>query len=607
MIKGIWNDFNNKRLKSSILYIVNFVVIATLCANLFFLYKESLSEVPNWSSMIGFLLSSLVSILILCVLIISHRVSSNFTFIKRGKRRVSKLRKRIIIAFSIGAALPTIIVAVFSTYFFNFGIEAWFDKKITKVLDQSVSVGEAYIAEHILQLKDTAISVSEDLNAMYYDLIRNPDLFTRVINAQAELRSFDEALVFQKTSNTILAQTALSFSLAFTTIPAHLMERADNGEVVQIESAPSKIRILIKLKDFNDTYLLIGRLVDTKIIDHIDKTKGAAQEYNHLKSQIVKMQIKFSTVFILLSLILLTVAIIWGRSFAEKIVKPIRELVIAAERVKNGDFSVQVPLENLKKDEIKILSSAFNRMVNQIDHQQKELVIAQRALAWSDVARRVAHEIKNPLTPIQLSAERLLKKFKGEVSDSESFTKYANNILKHSDDIRKIVSEFVEFARLPSPSFSKCEIVSLLHDLVEARRLVSDTIAYNFTSNVNEHNIVCDIGQINRVMVNLILNSEEALADLSKKDKNITVRLYAENEKVTISVEDNGPGFNEGILETAKESYVTTKPDGSGLGLAIVEKIVFDHFGSLIISNNSFGGAKVELTIGTAALKDKLK
>jgi two-component system nitrogen regulation sensor histidine kinase NtrY len=189
------------------------------------------------------------------------------------------------------------------------------------VLDQSVSVGEAYIAEHTLQLKETAISISDDLSDMYYSLIHNPDVFTKVINAQVELRSLDEAIVFQKDTNTILAQSSFSFSLSFVNIPNHLLEKADNGEVVQVSSDPSKIRVLIKIKDYNDTYLLIGRLVDTKIIDHIDKTNGAAREYKLLKDQMFAMQVKFSMIFILMSLLLLSAAIIWGRKFAEKIRK----------------------------------------------------------------------------------------------------------------------------------------------------------------------------------------------------------------------------------------------------------------------------------------------
>ena len=605
MLKKIRNSFVNYQFKIILLYAVIVVCIITIISSIGFI-GISFQKDSDPLATLSFLLAILISTLILSVLIISNRVSSNFTFIKGGERRVSKLRKRIIIAFSIGSALPTIIVAVFSTYFFNFGIEAWFDKKISKVLDQSVSVGESYIDEHILQLRETAISVSDDLTSMYYDLIHSPDLFLKVINAQAELRSFDEAIVFQRNSNTILAQTSLSFSLAFMTIPAHLIDRANKGEVVQVDSDPSKIRILIKIKDYNDTYLLIGRLVDTKIIDHIDKTKGAVAEYEKLKNQIVAMQIKFSMVFILLSVVLLVASIIWGRRFAERIVRPIKELVIAAEKVKNGDFSVQVPIEGLKKDEVKVLSSAFNRMVNQIDHQQKDLLIAQRALAWSDVARRVAHEIKNPLTPIQLSAERLLKKFKDEVNDKESFTKYTNNILKHSDDIRQIVSEFVEFARLPSPSFAKCEIVSLINDLVESRKLINDTINYTFRSNVKAHEFICDISQINRVMVNLMLNSEEALEKTTTK-KQIKVMLIVGAEFVKICIEDNGPGFSKKMLKSAKEAYVTTKSNGTGLGLAIIDRIALDHFGSVSLSNNENNGAMVELTMNAISLKNKLK
>lgn len=605
MLKKIWNSFANYRFKNKLLYLVVVVCVITIIYSIFFI-GVSFQKDSDPLSTLSLLLAILVSTLIISVLIISNGMFSDFTFIKSGERRVSKLRKRIIIAFSIGSALPTIIVAIFSTYFFNFGIEAWFDKKISKVLDQSVSVGESYIDEHILQLRETAISVSDDLTSMYYDLIHSPELFLKVINAQAELRSFDEAIVFQRNSNTILAQTSLSFSLAFMTIPAHLIDRANKGEVVQVESDPSKIRILIKIKDYNDTYLLIGRLVDTKIIDHIDKTKGVVAEYEKLKDHIVAMQIEFSMVFILLSVVLLVASIIWGRRFAERIVSPIRELVIAAEKVKNGDFSVQVPIEGLKKDEVKVLSSAFNRMVNQIDHQQKDLLIAQRALAWSDVARRVAHEIKNPLTPIQLSAERLLKKFKDEVGDKESFVKYANNILKHSDDIKKIVSEFVEFAKLPSPSFAKCEIVSLINDLVESRKLINDKINYTFVSNVKTHEVICDISQINRVMVNLMLNSEEAF-DSSASKKEVKVILFVDNEFVKICVEDNGPGFSEKMLKSAKEAYVTTKSNGTGLGLAIVDRIALDHFGKLSLSNNKNHGARVELTMNAISLKNKLK
>ena len=606
MFKNKLKELTKPRLVGRLIYIFAASAVSIAGFVAFFIYGDFFLKVTDPIHTLGFLLITLVVILVLSVLVVSNRVSSIFGFKKGGKKRVSKLRKRIIVAFTIGAALPTIIVAVFSTYFFNFGIEAWFDKKISKVLDQSIIVGQSYIAEHIMQLKETAISVSDDLSATYYDLIHNPELFSQVINAHAEMRSIDEAIVFQKDTNTILARTALSFSLSFSTIPAHKIARADKGEIVQLDSDPTKIRILIKLRDYNDTYLLVGRLVDAKIIDHIDKANGAAEEYFRLKRQISAMQIKFSMVFILLSLSLVIGATIWGRRFAERIVKPIRELVIATEKVKNGNLEVQVPLDGLKKDEVRVLSAAFNRMVSQLGRQQHDLVVAQRALAWSDVARRVAHEIKNPLTPIQLSAERLLKKFGNEVSDPESFQKYIRNILRNSDDIKSIVSEFVDFARLPAPTFTQCEIISMIFDLVESRKMINDDINYNFVSNVKEFEFVCDIAQMNRVMVNLLLNTEEAFEKITG-DKNIYVEVVAASEIVKIIIEDNGQGFSEKLLNSAKEAYVTTKSGGSGLGLAIVDRIVLEHSGSVQISNTEKGGARITLTFNTIELKSKLK
>lgn len=605
-LKNLWQIIIKHSYSKNMPYIIISFAAIFFLTSTFFVYLEFKSNEIDPVNIIGLMLIILIASLLFAILLINNRANSFFDFIKKSKKRVSKLRKRIVIAFSLGAAVPTIIVAVFSTYFFNFGVQSWFDDKISRVLEQSITVGESYIDEHILQLKDTAISISNDYDDLYYKLIDNPNLFQEILAGQAEFRALDEAIVFKRDANTILAQTALSFSLSFLTIPSYVFEKVNKGEVVRISSDPTKIRILIKLRNYNDTYLLIGRLVDEKIIDHINKTNGAAQEYFRLKTQIFDLQVKFSMIFILLAMILLLAAIIWGRHFAERIVKPIRELVIAAEKVKNGDLTAQVPEEGLQKDEIKILSSAFNRMVKQIDRQQRDLLIAQRALAWSDVARRVAHEIKNPLTPIQLSAERLLKKFKGQVQDQDSFEKYINNITKNSNEIKMIVSEFVNFARLPSPDFSKYEIVSMINYLVDARRLINDNILYTIVSNVRSFELICDSTQLNRVMVNLLQNAEDALEGIIYQ-KQITVQIMVDGDFASISVLDNGPGFSVQVLENATKAYFTTKTKGTGLGLAIVDRIVQDHFGIFSIFNREEGGAVVRLTFNTHELRIKVK
>lgn len=593
--------FYLKNKKSYFIFIALSCILAYMVHQLYFL---SLSN--NWVILTSYVIVASIISLLIGLMLLSKFLSNKFYIFHQSKSRVSKLKKRIIMAFSIGSAVPTILVAIFSVYFLNFGVEAWFDKKISNILNQSVNVGESYIQEHKIQLKETAISVANDLESVYYDLVNNSEIFHQVINAQAHLRSFDEGIVFQKKSNIILAQTFFSFSLAFKSISPELIERANNGDVVEINSDDSKIRFLIKLQNTDDTFLLIGRLIDPQIIDHIDKTNGATAEYHLLKEHILATQIRFSLVFIFVGFVLLSSAILWGRKFSEKIVRPITELVRASEKVKNGDLSAQVPLETLKQDEIKILSSSFNRMVKQLDLQQKELIVAQRSLAWSDVARRVAHEIKNPLTPIQLSAERLSTKFINQIEDKESFNKYVNNILRHSKDIKDIVSEFVEFARLPQPTFTKCDIYSLIKDLIESRQLVNNSIHYLFESNTHQCYLVCDVSQINRVLVNLMLNAEEAL-ESKVKGREISVKIDCNKTQLIITVSDNGHGFSSSMLEQAKDAYVTTKSTGTGLGLSIVNRIVSDHFGEMHLTNNENAGGKITLIFDSTLLENQLK
>ena len=557
--------------------------IIVACATFYVISLES----KSFSTIIGFLLVDLAIFLILGILL-----TQKF-FAKNNNNDTSKLQNRIVIAFSLVAAIPTIIVSVFSVYFFNLSVQAWFDKKISTVLDQSVIVAESYIAEHKLQLKETALAVAEDLGDMYYDLIHNPALFTKTLNTEAEMRSLDEAIVLNKSTNTIVANSYLSFSLSFATIPAHLIKTADLGEPVEVKSDPTKIRMLIKLKEYNDVYLLVGRLVDNKIIDHIDATNGAAAEYNSLKNEIDNIQIKFSIMFIFIALLLLFVAISFGVIFTAKIVNPIKKLVTATDKVKDGDLTVQVPENEVDKDEIGTLYAAFNRMIKQISRQQRDLVIAQRAMVWSDVAKKVAHEIKNPLTPILLASERLFKKFSPEIKERTEFENYLKMIIRHTNDIKSIVSEFVLFARLPAPKFTKSEIVYLVKHIVEARKLLNDHILYKFESNVDQFDFMCDATQINQVMINLLKNAEESIE--GREAGKIEVTIDAKDDFISIIVIDNGKGFPPELIGKATESYVTTSSKGMGVGLAIVKRIVEEHCGVLDVANREEKGAIIDI------------
>ncbi len=561
---------------------------------------ESSNSDPTY--MITLILLDLIVFLLLFMLATRKFLHSIFKDYKNAR-----IRARIIMMFSIIAVIPTIIVSVFSVFVFNFGLQSWFDSKVSTAINQSVRVADLYISENKNQLRDAAFLIAQDLNAQYFDVIDNQEYLNYVLNALVKLRSLSEALVFQKNTNVTMAQTAMSFSLSFWSIPQRYYDHANVGEIVDISPNNGKIRMLIKLTRYHDTYLLVGKLVDEEIINYIDKTTGAASQYEATQKKMKSIQIKFALMFVFITSLLLTATVTIGSIFANMIARPIRRLVRATELVQAGDFTVQIPVNDSNGDELVILTTAFNRMVKKIDIQQKDLALAQRAMAWADVARRVAHEIKNPLTPILLSADRIVKKYSDDISDKEGFKKYISTIKRHTNDIEKIVTEFADFAKMPSPSFELYEIVSILRDLEESRQIVNDKINYHFSSNISELQFMCDTTQINQVMINLFKNAEEALEN-SLAEKHIYLSIELTEHDLEISVIDSGSGFAQNLIDKATEAYMTTRSKGSGLGLAIVKKIVQDHGGEILISNlPNKGGGVVKLIFSRKHISSKIK
>jgi len=223
------------------------------------------------------------------------------------------------------------------------------------------------------------------------------------------------------------------------------------------------------------------------------------------------------------------------------------------------------------------------------------LAEAQRYSAWSDVARRIAHEVKNPLTPIHLSAERLRSKYKNQVKEPDTFEKYINTIIKHVYDIGKIIDEFSRFARMPNAVLTEENLSKIIADIVFSRKTASSGV--NYTTDIEENiKIFCDQTQINQMLINLLKNSEESIEQRNRKIKKngkIFLSLSQQDKDAVITIKDNGIGFDEDTLSKITEPYFTTRDKGTGLGLAIVKKIVDDHNGKLIMRNESKEGAVV--------------
>jgi two-component system nitrogen regulation sensor histidine kinase NtrY len=237
-----------------------------------------------------------------------------------------------------------------------------------------------------------------------------------------------------------------------------------------------------------------------------------------------------------------------------------------------------------------------------------DLLSAQRKAAWADVARRIAHEIKNPLTPIQLSAERLRRKYQGEItSDPETFKTCTDTIVRQVEDIGRMVDEFSAFARMPQPIMRPENLSDICREAVFLERNRNPEIKLELTMPDNAVSVRCDSRQISGALTNIIKNAAESIeghiaeGGLERAAGWIGVTLQQgdrefDNDMVRIVVEDNGKGL-PADRERLTEPYVTTREKGTGLGLAIVRKIMEDHRGRLILESREPEGAKVTLAI----------
>ncbi|MGB0497784.1 MAG: ATP-binding protein [Rubricella sp.] len=225
-----------------------------------------------------------------------------------------------------------------------------------------------------------------------------------------------------------------------------------------------------------------------------------------------------------------------------------------------------------------------------------DLVSAQRMAAWGDVARRIAHEIKNPLTPIQLSAERMRRKYGPQIAEGrEGFDQIADVIVRQTNDLRRIVDEFSRFARLPEPRLTEVDLRTLIEDALVLRdeeggdvRFVADLPAEPVRARL-------DPGLIGQALSNLVKNAGEAVAEGGGGTGVVTIRIERGEGEIVVLVEDDGPGLPEGAADRLFEPYVTTRDKGTGLGLPIVRKIVEDHGGRLILENREGGGARARI------------
>lgn len=620
------------------------------------------------------------------------------------KQAGSGLHIRLVSMFAVAAAVPAFIVAVVATLALNQGLDHWFSERSRAMVESSRSVAQSYLEEHANVLGSEILALSSDLEKIRDVFINDQASFTDILTSLAQSRSLPFAYMVNG-QQTIVLRARLPSQTTPPNLPNNLIEGVGETQPVFIHpgSHSNTVGAIIKLKGYDEYYLFVARAVDPQVLEYTRLAEQNVAEYREYESNRLVFQITFAFMYVGLAFVVLLGAVWLGIALANRLVTPIRNLMVASTKVSEGELDIRVPVKGVSGDMFD-LSSRFNRMTSQLraqhgallsandtidqrrqfteavlegvsagivgldpdgrvtivnasaasmfeaksekmigkligevvpdladfvsvamnslreQHQEQieiksklgeertyqaritregtnenskgyvitlddisNLIAAQRTSVWADVAQRIAHEIKNPLTPIQLSAERLRRRYRKKlVGDFEVFDKCTETIMRQVGDIGRMVDEFSTFARMPSANVAPANLNEIIKQAVFSEGVRHPEI--KIETSLPETPIICEFDErlISQVLTNLIKNASESLEstdDFRSRGPRICVTAEALHNDIEVKVEDNGSGWPDDNRSRLLEPYMTTRGKGTGLGLAIVSKIIEQHGG----------------------------
>ena len=521
--------------------------------------------------------------------------------VKRKRKKLgSEVNLKYILYFSSTTLLPSIIIAIFSLILFNVGLQRYFDDKMKSIVNSSSELAKNYVEQTRNSIEADILLMFLDINnksALYYE---NPKRFLNLLTSQRLIRRLDEVHLIDSSANIIMSNI-INPNISFVPPTEEAFDISLNGKPVRIlDQSTNRTSALIKLSNFIDTYLYIVRFMDPKVINYLTQTGEAVSFYFSVQESKTGIKLTFGVIYLLVVTLFLFLAIIISINLASRLTTPIINLIRASEKISAGDLNAKVAIIDTD-DEIKNLNENFNLMIEKLKKQQDKLIMSERHMAWESIARKLAHEIKNPLTPIQLSIDRIKEKYLTKINEKDnSLSDYLSTIAKQIKDIEFLVNEFSDFARMPKPRFKKINLNNLVSRSISLHKLSETNIKFNLSEANSIFEINGDEEQLNRVFINLIKNSIESINE--KKIKNvhfkgkIAIDIKDDSDYIYVTITDNGVGFERVDKVKMLTPYYTTKKQGTGLGLAIVTKIVNDHNGTILF-NSIENGAKVEVIL----------
>lgn len=692
----------------------------------YFVITHQVPLAANPDNVALLIMTDLCLLALLCVVVV-WRIVIMLRARKQG-RAGARLHFKLVLTFSLLAVTPAVIVTGLSAAFLFAGVQTWFSSSVRGAVQESREVAASAIDAHQRTIIADALTMASALNREVGYIGSSEERLEQVLDSEVRQRELTDALVFDGTGK-VLGRSSLGFSLSFATVRDVDLDRARGGDIVMMQDGgDDRVRALLRLDRYVDAYLMVSRMTDPAILEHLQKAEDASNQYAAFDAKRIEIQYGIMVMFGVIVLVLLLSAVLLGLNVANQLVRPVSALIQASDRVRGGDLTVRVAQTD-RDNELGTLIRSFNRMTNQLQTQRRELietnrqlderrrfteavlagvsagildtdpegviqlanlracglialdpddimgrsvlellpeieslfeearrrvgrnveqqvvikrdgkasrtlhvrlapelvaeelisgyvitfdeitelVSAQRMAAWADVARRIAHEIKNPLTPIQLSAERLKRKYLSQITqDADIFRDCTDTIFRQVDDIRRMVDEFSAFARMPAAVIKPHNLSALIREAVVLQREARQDIAFSTCLPEQDVSLPCDYRQVRQALTNLVQNAVDSITERSESQAEpgqIEVALELTPESVVVSVTDNGKGLPGQDRDRLTEPYVTTRVKGTGLGLAIVKKILEDHGGSLSLADRPGGGAIVSLVFPVSDAK----
>ena len=509
--------------------------------------------------------------------------------------------KKYITYFSLFTLIPSILISIFSLFLFSFALEKYFDKKVSTVVNNSYELAKSYVAEVRDKIQSDIVLIAFDINKGANFLNNNENEYLRFLKTQSLIRDVDEVHIIDENKK-LLFSSLENENKYMPPLDRALKLVLEDDRPLKIINAPENMSAAImRLQAFDNRFLYIVKFLEKDISKYLTESQEAINFYYTVEEKSTGIKISFAIIYIIIVTLLLFLSITIAIRFSSRFFRSINNLISASTAIGEGNLETKVPEIKTDKD-LEILNKNFNLMISKLKNQQEKLIITERHEAWGSLARKLAHEIKNPLTPIQLTIDRIKNRFSKDLSsnDKDEFKdnlKIINNQIKQ---IEKLVNEFSDFARMPKPVMKKNNLVTLLSDTINLLSELDKSIDIKFNNNQENIELNSDPEQLSRVFFNLIKNSIESIQQKSEKspdfDKKISIELNDLDDHIQLIINDNGIGFGvlENNIKDILNPYFTTKKNGTGLGLSIVNKIVNDHNGNIRFLNID-NGARIEI------------